>query len=572
MTTTGYTDTFGRTVASGLGTATSGQVYTLNGVASQFSVAPNTASIAIASTGEKYGYIDFQTQNVDITAQVALSAIPVTNLATAGFVAKLSSTANYYNATMMVAAGGAVSLRFSKVVAGGLSTISTTAVTGLTYVANTFYNLRYQIYWSRATQTNVMSLKLWAIGATEPGGWMATATDASFTDYTAGTKIGIFGRDESTVSGTITTKYRSVLALSYNLPMPATTDPMCAAPGDAVNTLCSIAVADGSFESGDPAGDGWYAQGGTVVGDTAVVHSGTWSALVTTVGSPGQLILRNSNTLAATVGDVATARMWVRTSVNATVLAVIDYYNGPSTYISSDSTSYPVLADTWTLITVAGTGAPATTTRLEYGPTIFGPSNGTIIRADDVDILESCTVVPPTSPEETALKKLADAADTVMATLDPLTDLAELFPRVRVSKSSFTINTAVFTPLTYNATEFNVGTPTNLGYDSTSIYLPSGIWMATFEIRLVEAASNFIVISIDGGPSISDVFVDMRSNASQNNDQGVGGTGHISVLAYSTDPVTPLQLSASFDANNAATTYTVSYMALSAIKISDYFS
>lgn len=573
MTTTGYTDTFGRTVASGLGTATSGQVYTLNGVASQFSVAPNTASIAIASAGEKYGAIDLLTQNVDIAGQVALSAIPATNLATAGFVSKLSSSSNYFSGTMMVATGGQVSLRFSKLVAGSLVTISTTAVTGLTYVANTFYNLRYQIYWSRPLQTNVMSLKLWPVGATEPGGWMATATDASFTDYTAGTKVGIYGRDESTVAGTITTKYRSVSTVSYDLPMPDVADPMCAAPGASSTGFCSVAVADGGFESGDPAADGWRVEGGTLAADNAIVHSGTWSALATAVGSPGQLILRNASVVAVSPGGLVNAQMWVWSPVDATILAVIDYYAAANAYISSDSVSYSVRANTWTQLVSRGAGAPATTVRVEYGPTIFGPSNGTIMRADDLDIQGPCTTTALTYPPETALQLLAEASDAAMASLDPLTSLAALFPRVRISTSNLVINTATFSSLTYSTTEFNVGTNTDLGYDNTALYLPTGVWLVTYEIRLAEAASNYIQISVFGTvPSVSQVFVDMRSNAAQSNDQGVGGCGHISVLTYSTDPTTPIQVAVSFLANNTATTYTVQYMALSAIKISDYFA
>lgn len=408
MVTTGYSDTFGRTVANGLGSASSGQAYSLLGTATQFSVAPNTASIAIASTGDKVGYVDMQTQNLDITGQVAFSSIPITNLATVGFVGKLTSTSNYYSGTMMVAPGGAVSLRFSKVVAGGLSTISTTAVAGLTYVAGTFYNLRYQIYWSRPLQTNVMSLKVWAVGATEPGGWMATATDAAFTDYTAGTQVGIYGRDESSVSGTIITRHRSVLARSYNLPMPAVADPMCYDPGVAF-------------------------------------------------------------------------------------------------------------------------------------------------------------------PKQTALESLADAADVAMATIDPLTSLAGLFPRVRISNTALSYNTALSPNLTYNATEFNIATDTNLGYDNTSLYLPVGIWLVTFEILLAEAASDFLYVIPFGGPSIGTPAIKMRSNPSQANDQGAGGSGHVSALTFSTDPTTPLQYGVSIIANNGATTYTIRYMALSAIKVSDYF-
>jgi hypothetical protein len=50
-----------------------------------------------------------------------------------------------------------------------------------------------------------------------------------------------------------------------------------------------------------------------------------------------------------------------------------------------------------------------------------------------------------------------------------------------------------------------------------------------------------------------------------------GGSGHESALTYSTDPANPLRYLASFGMNSSIN-YTVWYMALSAIKISDYFS
>jgi hypothetical protein len=405
MVTTGYIDTFNRTVSNGFGFATSGQGYSVTTPASSFSVAPSTASLAITTAGEHFGVIDLQTQSLDVTGQVALTSIPVTNLCTVGFVSKLSSNTDYFSGTMMVAAGGAISLRFSKVVSASLVTIATVA-TGLTYVANTFYNLHYQIYWSRTLQTNVMSLRLWAVGTTEPGGWMATATDASMTDYTSGTQVGLYTRDESAVIGTITAKWRSVSASSYSLPMPSSADPMC------------------------------------------------------------------------------------------------------------------------------------------YDPAF-------------------------TYPRQTGLESLADAADAAMATLDPFTSLAELFPRVRISNTNLLVNTAAaFVSLTYNATEFNIGTDTNLGYDNTSLYLPVGIWLTTFEIRLAEAASNYFSV-FGGSPRIG---TNLRSNAAQANDDGTGGTGHFSGVTISTDPTTPLQYGVSFTPNNLATTYTIKYVALSAIKVSDYFT
>jgi len=405
MTTTGYADSFGRTVASGLGTATSGQTYTLFGVAAQFNVSPNFATIAPSSAGDKIGYIDLQTSDFDITGQVSMNAVPASNLATVGFVGKLPTTSNYYNGTMMVATGGAISLRFSKVVGGGLSTIATVA-TGLTYVANTVYNLRVSIRWSQALQTNVLQSKLWLTTATEPTGWMASVTDASLTNYVAGTNVGIMGRDEQ-AAPTVTVKIQNVVSRTYSLPVPATTDPMC------------------------------------------------------------------------------------------------------------------------------------------YDPAF-------------------------TYPRQTALESLADAADAVIATLDSFASLAGLFPRVRVSTTLFPNNNTGFT---FNAVEYNIGTPTNLGYDPQNLYLPVGAWMVFFEAQFSPAASDTIWASI-GSTSVFNTGIadSFRSNPSHTGDRGVGGSVHASTMVYSTDPATPVKVNVSLLTPTTSNSYTATYAALSAIKISDYFA
>jgi hypothetical protein len=407
---TGYNDVFGRTVASGLGTATSGQAYTLSSTASQYSVAPGTASILPNGLGDRYGWVDRQTSDIDITGQVALSAIPATNLMTVGFTVKFSPSGgtNYYNIVMMVAAGGAISLRFSKVVGGGLSTISTVA-TGLTYVANTFYNLRVAAYWSNLLQAHVLQSKLWVVGGTEPGGWMATATDAGVTQYTAGTGAGIFTRDEAAAPGAVTAKFQNVAARTYGLPVPAATDTMCA--------------------------------------DPAVAY-----------------------------------------------------------------------------------------------------------------------------PKQTALESLADAVDTAMAGLDPFADIAAFFPRVRVSNSNWSFSTpGSYTP-TFTATEFNVGTDTNLGYDNTALYLPSGIWLVTLELQLATAAAlDYWQAALSGGSPQNTGYVHLRDNTATFAMDGQGGSGHVSVLMQSPDPAADFTAKASLTPNSSLS-YTVKYSALSAIKISDYFA
>lgn len=406
---TGYNDNFNRTVVAGFGTATSGQAYTVvGGAASQFNVTPSTATILPTALGERFGWVDRQTSDIDVTVQVALSAIPATNLMTAGVIFKRFDVANYYNGTMMVAAGGAISLRFSRVLAGGLSTLASVSI-GVTYVANTFYNLRVASYWSNTLQANVLQSKLWVVGGTEPGGWMVSITDAGLTQYTTGNGAGLLSRDEATVPGAVTAQFRNLVARSYGLPVPAGTDPMC------------------------------------------------------------------------------------------------------------------------------------------YDPAIA-------------------------YPRQTAVESLADAADAVVATFDPFADLARLFPRVRVSASSFTINSAIPVVPTWTTTEFNIDTETNLGYNTGALFLPAGLWLATFEVQFSPAAAtDFATISVSGGSPSSFADAHMKTNQAQLNMDSQGGSGHISVLVQSPDPAVAVSVTASINPNTA-TTYTVRYAALSAIKISDYFS
>lgn len=410
MGTTGYSDTFNRTVSNGLGTATSGQVYTLSSTATQYNVAASTATILPSVGGDLTGTVDNQTQDADISGRVALSAIPATNSAQVGLVAKWASSNNYYFANMLVLAGGAISVRLSSRISGVGGTVKTVA-TGLTYVANTFYNMRFQVYWSAPLQTNILSAKLWLTGTTEPTGWTVTGTDAGLDPYFSGTQVGIMGRDDSTVLGSVTAKLQAVATRTYSLPVPVSTDPMCY----------------------DPA--------------------------------------------------------------------------------------FPY-------------------------------------------------------PKQTALESLADATDAALVTLDPFAALAGLFPRVRVSNTNLPIPTAsISVNVGYIATEFNVGTPTNLGYDNQSLYLGVGIWMITYELQLKEAASDYILANfVVSNANAGDVFAEMRSNPSVSNDQGVGGTLHMSRMATNSDPTTSLKVSVVLSPNNIATTYTGTYTALSAIKISDYFA
>jgi hypothetical protein len=149
----------------------------------------------------------------------------------------------------------------------------------------------------------------------------------------------------------------------------------------------SVALADGTFEAGLGA---WQGFGGTISLDSSIAHTGSKSAKLVVSGSPSQALIRPSSvTLPSAPGRTYTASMWVYCSVSRTVTAVIDFYNGAS-YISSAFNAVAVTANTWTLISVNSGSAPATTTRIEYGPTMgSSPANGTTLNTDDIDIVRT---------------------------------------------------------------------------------------------------------------------------------------------------------------------------------------
>jgi hypothetical protein len=148
----------------------------------------------------------------------------------------------------------------------------------------------------------------------------------------------------------------------------------------------SVAVVDGTFETSNTGA--WAVTGGSLAASTVQAHRGTYSALLTVSGSPANALIRDHTTVTAAPGRTYTAKMWVYCSASRNVIAVIDYYNGAS-YLSSSSATVAVTANTWTELVVSGT-APASTTRLECGPTMdASPANGTLLYIDDLDILRT---------------------------------------------------------------------------------------------------------------------------------------------------------------------------------------
>ncbi|MHA7277747.1 PKD domain-containing protein [Arthrobacter sp. Hz1] len=170
-------DTFGRTIASGFGTAEQGGAWTLGGAASLFSVAAGVGSIRIGSAGSGPGaYLN----SVSSASSESSVKFGVDKVGSGGgtfvyLVGRKVSTAEY-RGKVWVSSTGTVTLDATRVVNGVLTTLATRSVTGLRLAAGEQLQVRLQV---TGTSPTTIRAKVWKVGTTEPVAWMVSATDST---------------------------------------------------------------------------------------------------------------------------------------------------------------------------------------------------------------------------------------------------------------------------------------------------------------------------------------------------------------------------------------------------------
>lgn len=147
----------------------------------------------------------------------------------------------------------------------------------------------------------------------------------------------------------------------------------------------SAALVDGGFEAGVSQ---WIAVSGNLTQSSTFAHTGTFSALLTTTGSPTQAYIRPLLIQAAPVipGVSYTLSVWVRSAaLLSDVRATIDWVDASYNYLStSDSGSASLASGSWVQRQITVT-APAGAAYAHYGSTVLGsPAAGTLLYTDDV--------------------------------------------------------------------------------------------------------------------------------------------------------------------------------------------
>jgi PKD repeat protein len=181
------TDSFGRTVSGGLGTADVGGVWTSTSGPSRQSVAQGTATLGLAAPGNLTGsaLASVSQTSAEVLTTFSLSAAP-TGTGTSVFVTGRRVGTNLeYRARVRFLANGSVGLVFSRLAGSATETLlgSEVIVPGLTYTPGTSLRARVQVWGTGTTQ---LSARVWAAGATEPVFPQATASDTTASLQTAG--------------------------------------------------------------------------------------------------------------------------------------------------------------------------------------------------------------------------------------------------------------------------------------------------------------------------------------------------------------------------------------------------
>jgi len=213
--TTLASDAFGRSLASGWGTADVGGAWTNSGSATALNVGGGTGQVRMAAgSGPWLALAGVSSASTDLSGSVALDKVPTGSGLYVSFTGRRIPSAGDYRAKVRYTANGSVSLSLSRTTAAGAETsiAAESVVSGVTMAAGQQLNVRIQVYGSSPTTVRA---RVWKAGTTEPTTWTKSVTDSTAGLQVAG-GVGLY----LYLSGSAT-----------NAPITASFDDYTAVPG-----------------------------------------------------------------------------------------------------------------------------------------------------------------------------------------------------------------------------------------------------------------------------------------------------------------------------------------------------
>lgn len=178
------TDTFGRTVSGGLGTADLGGPWTITAPSASYSVGSGVAKFSATKAGLTLnGYLaGVSSSDTDLGVTVSTNAA-ATGTGTYAMVIGRRVATDDYRARLLLTPTGTVQLQLQRT----STTLKSATISGLSYAVGDQLRVRLQV---TGTSPTTIQAKVWKVGTTEPAAWQLTTTDSTAALQTAGS-IGL---------------------------------------------------------------------------------------------------------------------------------------------------------------------------------------------------------------------------------------------------------------------------------------------------------------------------------------------------------------------------------------------
>ncbi|GAA2737171.1 PKD domain-containing protein [Pedococcus aerophilus] len=182
-------DDFGRTLASGWGTADVGGAWTLGGPAARWSVAGGQGRVSL-NVGD--GYTAFlpsvSSTTTEVAATVTTDKVPTGGGQYVSLLGRRVSATVDYRAKVRMAANGQVAVWLTRNQSGAETILTSATLAGVTYAAGDQLKVRLQV---NGTTPTALRVKVWKSTATEPTAWSLTASDSTAAFQSAGS-VGMY--------------------------------------------------------------------------------------------------------------------------------------------------------------------------------------------------------------------------------------------------------------------------------------------------------------------------------------------------------------------------------------------
>lgn len=281
------TDSFNRTVASGLGTANTGGAWTLSNTASNYLVSGAYAAFQQPAGGaQRYAYLTgVSSTDTAVDVDVVLPQLPTGGSAYYTVAARRVGTEDYRSRVIVSPTGG-VQLQLQQT-----ATVLTTASTGLTVSAGDALHVRTE---ATGTSPTTVRAKVWKVGTAEPANWSSSTTSSTAGLQSAGhVGLGVY------LGGSVTnvpfqTRFDNFWAGSTTGgPTPPANQAPVAAFTSSVSGLSATVNGSTSTDAdGTIASYAWdFGDGATATGVTPAAHAyaaaGTYQVKLTVTDDKG---------------------------------------------------------------------------------------------------------------------------------------------------------------------------------------------------------------------------------------------------------------------------------------------